>query len=602
MLALAALVLAFAHPFIPAAEKAEKLGTFSTIYIDNSPSMLSGPEQNSLLSQARGKAVEIIRNLSENQRIQILTNDFQGRSQNFYTKAEAISLVDEIQPSYAFRESDEIWTRIEQARTKNDVEDLQVFLISDFQKAVFQDVESPNENWQLTLLPMQIEEVSANISIDSVWFEKPILQPSFDQELKVQVSQSAGNQSREVSLSLSVDDALLGAKKVEIPAEGKATASFTLRAERAANYRGEISVDAGPPFFDNQFYFSYGVAQPFNVLLTGENAHLPKFQKLFADSIYLFEYQEINAIDYASLPDFDLIILDAPAAVPSGLAQALETHLEAGKNAVLIPSPESPNTLNSVLNSLRLPALGNQKSDAKTLEISWEDEHFQNVFTNRPKRPELPIANQYYAFPRSGYPLLVLENGDPLASRIPAQSGHVFLITAPLSQTNLDDHPIFVPLLLNAALFSRENTPLYTISGKSRGPVFSGASDDKPLSIKTLNNEELIPRQRNRNGQTELYDLPPELAPAIYEVQNGQENVGFLALNPLPRESDWRFFTDEEIRDKLGLENSRILTADVGSLGLKINRNYSGTALWKWFVLAAIFFLLIEILLLKFWK
>ncbi|MDZ7845761.1 MAG: hypothetical protein U5L96_02710 [Owenweeksia sp.] len=83
------------------------------------------------------------------------------------------------------------------------------------------------------------------------------------------------------------------------------------------------------------------------------------------------------------------------------------------------------------------------------------------------------------------------------------------MITAPLESSGLLNHPIFVPLMLNSALFSRQNTTLYTLSGKNTGPTYSGGSDQQPLKLQ-IADEQIIPRQRNRGNRIELYNLPPK--------------------------------------------------------------------------------------------
>lgn len=603
MLALAMLVLAFANPYLPAQNDAAKPGGHASIYIDNSPSMLSGMEQASLLATARGKAVEVIKGLPQSTKVQILTNDFQGRQQGFYSKVQAIDLVDAIGPSYAFRSSAQILDRVKQAATDENITDLQLILISDFQKAAFVEAPQLSENWNLTLLPVQLENARQNLAIDSVWFEQPVLQPGFDQELQVRVSNSGGAEEEEVSLNLQIENALQGAKKLKVPAEGSATASFTIRSEKAAVYTGQVSLDAGLPFFDNKFYFSYSVARPFEVLVISESEEAGRFQRLFADSIFELTTSPITALDYSRISDYDLVVLNGPATVPTGLGQSLRANLEDGKNVVLIPAEESPEGINTVLANLNLPALGPAKAAAKAIAVQWNDPHFKNVFNSTPERPSLPNAEEHYAYSTTaGYPLISLEDGSALVSRVPYGQGDVILLSAAVSKTNLPGHPIFVPLLLNAALYSRQDAALYTVSGRSSGPVFyRTAQDDSPLGLMTQENE-IIPRQRNRGGLTELYDLAPGLEPGLYPVQQKEEKLGFVAINPQPMESRWAFLNNSELEAFFGIGEQDILMAGIDQLEYSIQKKYEGIALWKWFVAAALLFLLLEIVLIKLWK
>ncbi len=603
MLALAALVIAFANPYFPSEINAVDTGNYAALYIDNSPSMLSGEDQNSLLVKARNQAVEIIKGLPENYRVQILTNDFQGRQQRYYNKQQAIDLVDAITPSYAFRESGEIVNKLKQAQEKEGNTTLEVFWLSDFQNTAFAEDISAEQDWQQTIVPFRTQQNLGNIAIDSAWFDRPILQPGFDQELQVQLSNSGSEDTRKVSINLSLDGQLQGAKEVEIPAGSKATTTFTLRVDEAKAYKGEIAVDAGNPFFDNKFFFSYSVDRPFDILLTGDAGFRPKFEKLFRDSIYNLSYNELDRLDYSTLGNYDLIILDAPESVPSGFTQAVRENLNAGKTVVLIPSANNPEAINNVLANLRLPALGEKRPGVNALDISYKDPHFKGVFSNTPEKPSLPKIEEYYQYSVSvGYPLVTLADGSPMVSRIPVSTGTLLLVTHNLAKSNFSSHPIFVPIMLNAALFSRTSSALYTLSGKAQGPTFVvNQSGESPLSL-TADGQELIPRQRNRNQTVELYDLPTELKPGIYDVSKNGTPQGFLALNPAPAESRWSFLSDEEIAAKFGLESSNILQADAKELGFTISQRYNGTSLWKWFLAAALLFLVVEIILIKLWK
>ncbi len=603
MLALAAIVLAFANPYFPSAVNNVDTGNYAALYIDNSPSMLSGEDQNSLLIKARNQAVEIIKGLPENYRVQILTNDFQGRQQRYYNKQQAIDLVDAITPSYAFRESEEIVDKLKQAQEKEGNTSLELFWLSDFQNTAFaEDITGPEE-WRQTIVPFRTQQNLGNIAIDSAWFERPILQPGFDQELQVQLSNSGSEDNRKVSINLSLDGQLQGAKEVEIPAGSKTTTTFTLRVDEAKAYKGEISVDAGNPYFDNKFFFTYSVNRPFDILLTGNEEFRPKFEKLFRDSIYNIGFNELNRIDYSTLGNYDLIILDAPETVPSGFTQAVRENLNAGKTVVLIPSASSAEAINNVLANLRLPALGEKRPPANALDISYKDPHFKGVFSSTPEKPSLPKSEEHYQYSSSvGYPLITLADGNPMVSRIPVGTGTLLLVTTNLAKTNFSSHPIFVPVMLNAALFSRTSTALYTLSGKAKGPEFVvNQSGESPLSM-MVDGQELIPRQRTRNQTVELYDLPTELKPGTYDVSKNGAAQGFLALNPSPQESRWSFLTDEEIANRFGLESSSILEADAKEIGFSISERYNGTSLWKWFLAAALLFLLMEIILIKLWK
>lgn len=603
MLAFAMLVFAFTNPYLPAANEADSQSGWASVYVDNSPSMLSGNGQNSALNTARTKAVDIIKALPENYRVQVLTNDFSGKQQRFYSKGEAIALIDEIGISYAGRTATNIVDRISEAQKNVNAEGLDLFWISDFQKSGFNSNPTWPQGWTRSVLPLTPAEVLGNVSIDSAWFEQPVLQPGFDQELFVLLQNSGSQNAQKMPISISLDGQIQGTKEVEVPANGKVSTSFVLRPAEAKAYRGEVTIENQDPSFDNSFFFAYNVDQPFKILLTGDKTRIEKFNRLYQDSIYELSYMPTDAIDYAQVSAFDLFIIDAPSSLPSGLIQAIETQLKEGKNLVIFPGKEEATASNNLLSNLRLPALGTKQGASNVLDIHWNDPHYKGVFSSQPRNPSLPSTTENYSYPSTiGYPLLKLANGSPLVTRIPVGKGSLLLATANLENTNLISQAIFVPTMLNAALFSRSLNELYTLSGKPNGPSYeSEIEEDIPLSIKTGSNS-IIPRQRVRNGKVEIYDIPALLQPGLYNLDQQEKTIGYLALNTNPEESQWNFLDENTIRDIFGLQSSDVLEASAGSIDYSIKQRYQGTPLWKWFLAAAIFFLFVEIILIKLWK
>ncbi|MBF97927.1 MAG: hypothetical protein CMI36_02955, partial [Owenweeksia sp.] len=191
LLALALLVIAFTQPYIPAEESSAGTSNYAALYLDNSLSMKTKGPNGPLLDEARSQAVELLKSLPENFNVQLVSNNFEGREQRYYTPNEAIQMVDELQPSQAYRTAEEIQSRL--AGPWQDVNTekgkLQVFVLSDFQTSQFEDLQSfDRENWNTHFIRFESANELSNVAIDSVWFDQPVLQPGFDQEVQVQLS------------------------------------------------------------------------------------------------------------------------------------------------------------------------------------------------------------------------------------------------------------------------------------------------------------------------------------------------------------------------------------------------------------------------------
>ena len=88
------IIFAFSLPYIKSETNQKEINKVA-FYIDNSFSMKALSEaKNELLDYAKNNTKKIINNLKPTQKILIITNDFEKKHQKWYTKQEAISLVE----------------------------------------------------------------------------------------------------------------------------------------------------------------------------------------------------------------------------------------------------------------------------------------------------------------------------------------------------------------------------------------------------------------------------------------------------------------------------------------------------------------------------
>ncbi len=601
------MVLAFAQPFIAAKENSANQSSFASIYIDNSLSMKSKGLNGSLLEDARAEAVNIIKALPKEFKIQIITNDLEAKQQHFYSSSQAIRLIDEITPSNAYHNIEEIGSQVKSSFQENDLDQgLQFFILSDFQKSQFQNLKSLNDSlWKIKLIKLEEANPSSNLAIDSVWFENPILQPGFDQNLKLIIRNYGDQNIDNVGLQLNINGELNSAQEISISSLEKKELNFVIRPPSKGVYEANLSLDVGQPYFDNQLFFSFNVAEPIKVLVIG-NSNKSIFEKLYQDSIYQLEFTNLNQLSYGEMENYNLVVLNQLKNFPSGLKSALSANLQAGKNVVFIPDFENLQKGQDFLKTFGLKGFnGELVVGTKLNKIYWKDLIFENVFTAEPKNSQLPKIQKYFSSSNQGFCLLGMENGDCALSRNSIYEGQFLIFNTNLDPESGDlaKHSILVPIMLNAALFSSPKQSLYNSSGRESGQQFQRkfVDSDYPMILK-IGEKEIIPPQRNSGNKTEIFSLPSEVKPGIYPVIENEELVGKIAVNIDPRESVWSFWTDTEIREVLANSNVEVLNLENINLSQLLSKNYNGYALWHWFLWGALFFLLIEITLLKLWN
>ncbi len=184
LLAIAALVFAFAQPYIPTGDDIKKGNNAVSVFVDNSYSMNALNDEIPLIDIAKEKARQIIGAYSEEDRFQILTHDFEGHHQRLVSKEDALLLIDEIHPTPSVKMVSKIINRQKQAIDAKEENEI-LYLISDFQAAIsdFDSFKSDTTS-ELNLLPLQAVQ-EKNVSIDSAWLESPV--PMLNQNNKLLV-------------------------------------------------------------------------------------------------------------------------------------------------------------------------------------------------------------------------------------------------------------------------------------------------------------------------------------------------------------------------------------------------------------------------------
>ncbi len=606
LLALAFLVMVFAQPYLPTGSSKVGQSRYASIYVDNSLSMKTTEFKGVLLDEARKKAVEIIEALPNSYQIQVMSNDFSGKQQRYYNKREAINLLDAITPSHSYRSFDKVFERAKDPWEKLDNPlkgQLQLFVISDFQASQFKEVSLNTNDIQSQFIPLYHLNNKSNLTVDSVWFDLPTLQPGFNMEFFASVKNYSNKKVKNIPIQLEIDHQLIAARQIEVAPQQNKILKFNFRFDERKYYWGKLFLDAGQPTFDNSFYFSFGLNDPTPVSVIGKENEI--FEKLYNDSLYAFRYVDESAIDYGNVSQNQLVIVHVPQLAPSGLVSTLRKVLSQGHNVVLIPDLDNADVFNQFLASLDIPVFSIKvQSKTKASFLRWDDPIFKGVFTEKPSNPSLPIVNAYLkANIAQGYELLSLENGDPLIIRYPRSNGNIIVFTSSFEKeiSNLARHPVTAPILLNAALYTSYNRPLYSQAGSGNLQSFKAISNgDSPLQI--LNGKEIvIPEQRSKGKEISLFGIPSQIEIGFYPVRQNDELLGYLAINADKRESIWEFLSEKQIRKIYSANNNAILT-NTENIRQDIKSMYQGMALWKWFLMASLFFLLIEMILLKFLK
>ncbi|MDC1379364.1 BatA domain-containing protein [Algibacter sp.] len=579
LLLLAALVFAFAQPFT------SKSNSFKTeketvIYLDNSFSMQAKGNQGELLKRA---IQDIITNVPEDENISIITNDEVFKN----TSLKAIKN-DLLELSYSSNSlSPEAALLKSIACFKNKSNTLKnVVLISDFQ----QD-ESDFKIESDSLINLNLVNLNPlnrnNISIDSIYISETI---STSIELKV-ILKNSGIPIENLPISLYNNDKLIA--KTSVGIEQDAETTFTLPINQVIN--GKITIDDSNLQFDNTLYFNINKASKINVLaINGQDDSFLK--RIYPKAEFNYNSSPIKQLNYNLIDAQHLIVLNELNSIPITLISALKQFTGQGGSIILMPSE----TINKASYNQFLANYNSGFSDVITSKkrittINYSHPIYNNgVFEKQVKNFQYPQVKSFYNLASASLsPVLQFEDEKIFLG----QKKSVYIFTAALNQdnSNFKNSPLIVPTLYNIAKQSFKIPELYyTIGKENTFDVATKMQQDAVLSL-TNGDINMIPKQQYFNNKVVVNTLEDPSFSGTYLIKNKSETIKSVSFNYNRNESKLAY------RNLSSIENATV-SDSITKVFDTIKSDTKVNALWKWFVIFALALLIIEMLILKFFK
>lgn len=616
ILSIAFLVLAFSRPYIPSGE--EDISSESNaigVYIDNSFSMNASSIQGRLLDEAKNRAAEIAGMYLPTDRFMLLTNDFEGRHQRFVSREEFYDLVSQVEESASVRTISEVMTRKSELFATEQAQHSRAYYISDFQKSTsgLEDISSEPDPTAY-LIPLQAQHVD-NVFIDSCWFESPVRLPGEPVTMNVRIKNKGLQNLENQPLRLHIDGQQRSVVVYNVAAGGQTDVELTWSASIGNSQNGFVEIIDYPVTFDDRMFFTYTVSTEIPVLSLDGQGNNPYLQALFGSND-LFKLRSMPgfSIDFSVFSRYPLIVMNGFTNISAGLAMELQRYVEEGGSLAVFPGSniDIP-SYNALLQTLGLDTYA--RLDTVSMPVTSLNElHplFDGVFEHLPENIDLPVAKKHYAITRQvrslGQDLLQLQNGLPFFSSYRSGNGNVYLSAVPLDNaySNFQRHSLFVPVMANVALHSGSMQPLYHTLGKDMVVNVTGGAGQSDL-IYTIKKDgfEVIPEQRRRGNRMQLLFHDQISEAGNYFLYLGDEQIDGLSFNYDRRESVLEAYDKEALENLLAdnqIEEVRIISPGQRDLGQVMHEMGMGQQLWRMMLLLALLFILIEVLILRFWK
>ena len=577
MLLLTCAIIAFAQPFIPNTEDFNDVQE-TVIYLDNSFSMQAKGINGTLLNEV---IQDIINTLPEAETISLFTNDNTYRNTNVKAlKNDLIQLShspSQMNYEAAYLKGKQLFSN-DGAATKN------LVLVSDFQQNRNPLTFEADSTVQLTLIQPKSNLVS-NISIDSLYVSN-----STAETLDINVLLS--NQSDpidNVSISLFNNDVLLAKSAISIDKEAETI--FTVANNTIIN--GKLTIDDTGLQYDNTFYFNINSKPKIKVLAISNSPEDSFLNRIYTDDEFEYKGFQLETLNFNLIPSQNLIIINEIKVISNALRTALNAFKDDGGSVLIIPSDNIDlNSYNQLFRDILISPYANQNTTEKRItSINYDHPLLASTFYSKVTNFQYPKVTMSFRFMSNSNNVLSYEDDTPFL----IGNSRAFVFSAALNKenSNFQNSQLIVPVLYNIGLQSLKLSKLYYSIGAPNSIAIQTTigRDD----ILTLDSEEtsVIPLQKtySKTVVLETDDFPNTAG--ILNVKSKDITLQNLSFNYNRKESNLSYY------DLSVLKNAAVNS----SLAIAINTIKSNTnvnALWKWFVIFALVFLLIEMLLLKY--
>ncbi len=606
MLFIAGLVFAFAYPYNPEQKlKTDDADNLVAVYIDNSMSMHSQSSDISLIEDARASARALVSNISPSQRFVLLTNSRQLDNEYPMNQDEMLMSIDAMQTEASPLTFNNLYENLQMIMKRNGFKSASLFMYSDFQENMMNmDDLVADSAIQIVAMPLA-SDYQQNIYIDTVWLSSPVLQTGLANEVNARIVNESAKDVNGLPVYLEIAGSSVAFTTVDISANGKNEVAMQFVLNESGEKDATVSINDYPITFDDAYNFVLNVRPIIKIVELSTGTGDLAIQTLFENDS-LFDYHNVDPrrIDQQYLSDCQMIIVDSDANLNEIMWQSIIDFAYNGGSVVVFPLETSDNSNSSEFSN-------------DTLSISHvasQHEFFSDIFVNIPNNADLPNVYKHVQIDKKRFSntltLISLQNGTSFFTLSKIGNGNIYCFASQLGKdwTNFADNSLFVPIMYKIAMLGGQMNRLSYTLGVDKDITINDLTAFSEGDIRIRDdkgNFEMIPmvEMRNNRALIRLYDELP--GAGFYTINKGDDVIETTAWNENRKESKMKFLDRGEV-DKLlkdnGLNVLAVMKADEIHSDDVMEMMIRRSMLWKSFILLSLITMLIEILVLRFWK
>jgi hypothetical protein len=575
-------------------------------------------EDGVLLEIAKSKAEKIVDSYDPSATFSLLTNDLDVSLQPFFESKQFVRRLHDLRVSPELLKASDL-VAAARSRFGKGVRG-SLFVISDFQSinSDWRKIE-PDTLLDIYLIPLAAQAIE-NIGIDSVWFDKPSHLLADEEVLKVRVRNTSPDVVRDLPVTLRVNNDTRAVVNVSLEADESKVIDVVFTNKFVGTNAASISLDNYPVTFDNSFFFSFNVIDRIKVLVLNQQSEDRAFGALSRAATMLDLSQKSAAsVAVSDLFDQDVVVLNQLNSVSGSMATQFNQFVANGGALAIVPPVERASLGKfTLLQDLSLPQF--LSVDTTTTEVDLgvlNHKFFRNSIESWDKNTEMPFVSNKWMVDVSRFAdwsqILWDKYRNPLLMQKTSAKGTLYLFS--FSHADLygkfAQNALFPVLWTNMFIESVKNEQLYYTIGIDQQLALKVGQTPSSETLKLLADDGSFSMAPTWfvNQQSRLLTL--RLAgmiktSGIYSLATDDVELSKLGINYNRNESQFSYQAmDDAFVTELQKQFHRVTIIDTTNPDLLvgvIKNSASGDNMWRFFLIFGIVFLVLETLILRFWK
>ena len=617
-LAIVALVFVFANPIRKSEGAVQSQGSSSVaIMLDNSYSMLGGNDKGSYWLQAQKAATEIIKAYGRSDEFLVMSTHEPLVNFNFGEQQAALKALKTLPVQQNSRSLPEVLAQAEDIFANASYEKKTFYFISDFQRStILPDTGftfGDQQDLEINLIPLTTRQLK-NAYVADHELTSQIVEVGKPIELELKLVNDARDALKNIGLRVVSQDEIRPVATEDMEAGANKIVKVNLTPEQPGWQAGYIELDDSPVDFDNRRYFSFYVPEREKMLVVEENP-IPNLRIMFGgDLLSQFETKFVSFRDFGeeNLDDYKSIMLVGLTDISTGMQEKLQAHLEQGKSILFFPGETMGAGVNRMFGALDLGTFDEIKENPEgdfAAGVDLQHPIFDGVFVGKreARNFDAPLVYKHYGYrPTNGIiqnVILRLGTQEPILVESRPKGGLFYTFTF-LPKSEWTDFTIkgvglsmMVQLarLMNQTQKVQQNLDLGTTAYKR-----VKTQEKDVIKMVDQDSTEFIPEQFVQSGYIVLKFDRSDLKEGNYDLMQNGKLLEKVSFNVPDAESQLLSLPEQELKEflaALGQDNLNVTEAIEGGIAEEIQLRNQGLPLWKYFLIAAIIFLLFEFVL-----